>query len=152
MNMPTVSSLAPEDGMYYSWDAGCIHFIALNSESSLDTPEISPAQVEWLTADLEAYTARKSAGAALRMVDPAVCSYDAPSFAVVYMHRPLYCSVGGKEGSQRCTKEGTYLQGLIESVLQQYGVDLVFAGHVHAYERMVSSTPSVAPSRGNSIK
>ena len=31
-------------GMYYSWDLGPVHFVAMNSESALDTPRFDPAQ------------------------------------------------------------------------------------------------------------
>lgn len=97
--MPTFASQAPTDGMYYSWDAGCIHFVALNSESPLDTPQITTDQVQWLQDDLEAYSARKAAGQAAREADPAMCSYDAPSFAVVYMQSVRRTRGGGGEDS-----------------------------------------------------
>jgi hypothetical protein len=120
-----------------SWDAGCIHFVALNTESPIDTAYVSSAQVAWLEADLAAFATRRAAGRramldADEVDDDAACTYTAPTFLIVYMHRPMYCSAGGKEGGTRCGKEADYLKGLVEDLFQKYAVDIVFAGHVHS--------------------
>ena len=44
-------------------------------------------------------------------------------------HVPLYCSNSGH------WMEGELLRQSMEPLLYQYGVDLIIAGHVHAYER-----------------
>jgi len=48
---------------------------------------------------------------------------------VVYFHHPLYSS-GGRHGSE------TDLRMLLEPLFITYGVDIVFAGHEHFYERI----------------
>lgn len=141
MAMPAVQSNATLEGaLYHSWDAGCIHFVALNSEDPQESVDVEADQVAWLASDLAAFQQRRLAGKAKReaagAVDDGTCSFDAPSFLIVYIHRPLYCSVSGAEGLQRCTTEGAYLRSKLESLFLQYKVDLVYCGHVHAYERM----------------
>ena len=133
--MPTASSGAPSDAHFYSWDAGCIHFVALHSESWFNTPEITPLQVAWLARDLASYSQRKAEAIQRGLAGGVECSADAPSFLIVYMHRPMYCGTGGSQGDKRCLKEGAYLRQQVESLLQQHKADVVFAGHVHAYER-----------------
>ena len=136
--MPAAASNATvNDAKYYSWDAGCIHFVSLSSESVLNGPEIDEAQIEWLKADLAAFAPRRAAAMAQRAANPfgpaaAQCTLDAPSFLVVYMHRPMYCSTAGKQGEQRCGQQAPFLRSLVEDVFVQFGVDLVYSGHVHA--------------------
>ena len=38
--------------MYYSWEYGNIHFLAMNSESAVDTPEFKRTMLDWFDADL----------------------------------------------------------------------------------------------------
>lgn len=121
--------------MYYSWDAGCIHFVSVNSESPLDLPQVDPQQIAWLTSDLEAFSVRRAAGRARIVLegDDGSCSYSAPTFLVVYMHRPMYCNLGGhQDGVVICGEEGSYLRGLMEELFVSNGVDIVIMGHVHA--------------------
>lgn len=40
------------DNMYYSYDIGHTHFVAMNSESPIDTPQFSDAEMAWLDEDL----------------------------------------------------------------------------------------------------
>ena len=46
------------------------------------------------------------------------------------MHAPWYNSNHAHYG------EGEPMREAMEGLFYQYGVDVVFAGHVHAYERM----------------
>jgi len=48
---------------------------------------------------------------------------------VAFFHHPLYSS-GGRHGSE------TDLRALVEPLFIRYGVDVVFAGHEHFYERI----------------
>jgi len=156
-SMPNVASGAQSDAMYYSWDVGCTHFISLNTESIIDTPYMDQRQIEWLEMDLKKFAERREAGKKWRQImndalyddadghassssaSSSSCSYFAPSFLVVYMHRPMYCSNSGGHG-KRCTQDGVYFRSLIEPLLVQFDVDLVVCGHNHNYER---STPVV---------
>ena len=153
MAMPAVQSNATLEGaLYHSWDAGCIHFVALNSEDPQESVDVEPDQIAWLQADLAQFQARRLAGKAKRAasgeVNDGTCSFNAPTFLIVYIHRPLYCSVAGAEGLQRCTTEGAYLRSKLEALFLEYKVDLVYCGHVHAYERMSGIVNGVSDPAG----
>lgn len=51
------------------------------------------------------------------------------AWKICYFHHPLYTS-GGAHGS------ATDLRGLLEPLFVKYGVNVVFAGHDHVYERV----------------
>ena len=74
----------------------------------LDSTYMAPAQVEWLKKELEGSNAE---------------------WKIAYMHHPIYSS-GERHGSEMD------LRALIEPLFLQNGVDVVFAGHEHFYERM----------------
>jgi len=74
----------------------------------LDSTYMTPQQIEWLEDEL------RESGA---------------KWKIPYMHHPIYSS-GERHGSERD------LQVLIEPLFVQHGVDVVFAGHEHFYERL----------------
>jgi 3',5'-cyclic AMP phosphodiesterase CpdA len=74
----------------------------------LDSTYMAPAQVEWLKKELEGSKAK---------------------WKISYMHHPIYSS-GERHGSEMD------LRALIEPLLLEHGVDVVFAGHEHFYERL----------------
>jgi predicted phosphodiesterase len=74
----------------------------------LDSTYMAPPQVEWLKKELEGSNAE---------------------WKIAYMHHPIYSS-GERHGSE------VDLRALIEPLLLQNGVDVVFAGHEHFYERL----------------
>ena len=94
-------------GRYYSFDWGNAHFVALNCELYHEDSSGNPEeQKAWLERDLrETHQPWK----------------------IVYFHRPIYSS--SKHGSDERIRED------LEPVLIRQGVDLVFSGHDHAYER-----------------
>jgi 3',5'-cyclic AMP phosphodiesterase CpdA len=69
---------------------------------------MDPAQVEWLKKELADSKAE---------------------WKIVFCHHPLYSS-GSTHGSE------TDLRALVEPLFVKYGVNLVFAGHEHFYERI----------------
>ncbi|ABS28017.1 metallophosphoesterase family protein [Anaeromyxobacter sp. Fw109-5] len=95
-----------DDEAYFSFDYGNTHLVVLYSESG----SAGDAQEQWLEADL----ARAAANPAVR-------------WTVVTFHRPPYSS--GSHGSD------TGLRDRWGPVFERYGVDLVFNGHDHHYER-----------------
>jgi hypothetical protein len=74
----------------------------------LDSNYMEPKQVAWLEKQLSSSRAR---------------------WKIAYCHHPLYSS-GSTHGSE------TDLRALVEPLFVKYGVNLVFAGHEHFYERI----------------
>jgi predicted phosphodiesterase len=74
----------------------------------LDSTYITPDQIKWLAGVLEQSDAK---------------------WKIPYFHHPIYSS-GEKHGSE------LDLQVLIEPLFVQHGVDVVFSGHEHFYERL----------------
>jgi len=100
----------PEKEEYYSFNYGAIHFSMLHS-CIPDYGGTFDEEIDWLINDLEIHE-----------------NYD---WKVVAMHRPAFSS------SQR-NAQGDYddLKSLFVPIFEQYGVDLVFSGHDHFYERL----------------
>lgn len=94
--------------LYYSWRVGGVHFIMLNSYSDYSN---SSAQYAWLAQEITTID---------RSVTP---------FVIAVLHAPWYNSNTAHQG------EGEAMRQSMEGLIFQAGVDLVFAGHVHAYER-----------------
>ena len=94
---------------YYSFDYGNIHFICLNSHDLDRKP--SGAMAKWLKSDLEATKA---------------------DFLIAFFHHPPYTM-----GSHNSDIEWrpTEMREHIMPILESGGVDLVFNGHSHIYER-----------------
>lgn len=98
---------------YYSFDYGTIHFVCLDSEK---TPrQKSGAMARWLKNDLSATK---------------------QEWVVVYFHHPPYSK--GSHDSDNARDSGGRLRDMRENfvpILEDYGVDIVYCGHSHAYER-----------------
>jgi predicted MPP superfamily phosphohydrolase len=74
----------------------------------LDTNQMDPKQLAWIEAALKQSTDR---------------------WKICYFHHPLY-SDGGRHGSD------VALRVALEPLLVKYGVNVVFSGHDHIYERI----------------
>lgn len=112
--LPTPQPGSPDGTMYYSYEAGGVHFVLLSSYSP-----ISPGspQYDWLVNDLASVD---------RKTTP---------WLVAALHAPWYNSNSHHQGEG----EPAQFQTHAEPLLYNAGVDLVFSGHVHAYERSVPS-------------
>ncbi|KAL5781496.1 hypothetical protein ACOSP7_006525 [Xanthoceras sorbifolium] len=97
------------NNFYYSFDAGGIHFIMLGAYVDYNS---TGAQYAWLKEDL-------------RQIDRTVTPW-----LIAAWHSPWYNSYSSHYQEFECMRQG------MEALLYQYGVDIVFSGHVHAYERM----------------
>jgi hypothetical protein len=95
---------------FYSFDYANVHFICLNSERNGATTPGSP-MMTWLEADLAATL---------------------QDWIVAYWHQPPYSK--GSHDSDR-TGRMIEMRELVVPVLEDGGVDLVFTGHSHDYER-----------------
>ncbi len=89
----------------YSFEYGGVHWTVLDSNAYADWE--SPVLKAWLEADLQA--AQRA------------------TWRVMALHHPLF-------QSSRSHFEDQWMRPL-SPILEQYGVDLVFAGHVHNYQR-----------------
>lgn len=104
---------------YYSYEVGPVHYVHLNSYEDQLPGEANTwsttdsLQYKWLEADLVTVDRKKT------------------PWIVAQLHAPWY-------NSNTCHHndiEETALRKLMQGLFQKYKVDMLFAGHVHAYER-----------------
>ncbi|MFN8626002.1 MAG: metallophosphoesterase family protein [Candidatus Binatia bacterium] len=106
-------SLPPPEN-YYSFDYGNTHFIVLDSYANVkgvaDFGVIGKdsAEYRWLVNDLKSSKAK---------------------WKIVTLHHPIY------DSSFQSDPGSLQLRQLLSPLFEQYGVDLVFNGHDHLYER-----------------
>eukprot|EP00249_Psilotum_nudum_P022572 c28570_g1_i1 orf=365-2203(-) len=98
-----------KSSLYYSFDAGGIHFIMLGGYVDYNRTGL---QYAWLEQDLA-------------KVDRSITPW-----LIAVWHPPWYNSYSSHYREAECMR----LE--MEDLLYDNGVDIVFAGHVHAYERM----------------
>jgi len=99
--------------LYGSFDAGTIHFIALDTEEKGQVGMISGLQLAWLKKDLEA---NKNADGIF-----------------VFLHRPLFSAENPGGTAFKDTANRDVLHGLF----RHYKVKTVFAGHEHLFDDRV---------------
>ena len=95
--------------LWYSYETGPAHVVMLCSYAA---SHAGSSQYAWLQRDLAS-------------VDRAVTPW-----LIVVMHTPFYTS-----NAHHPMSEGAAMRAAIEPLLLGASVDLVFSGHVHAYER-----------------
>jgi acid phosphatase type 7 len=97
---------------YFAFTYGCLRFIGIDSESSRQGDSVAVAeQNTWLESELAAAAA-----------DPEI------SVIAVGMHRPMYTL-------SRYWVSNAADRDIRHQLFVQYGVSLVFAGHMHGHER-----------------
>jgi hypothetical protein len=109
----TIDEGGSGDNMFYSWNAGPIHFLSCDSETMIDTANFSPKQLEWMVKDL-------------KRVNRKLTPWVAANF-----HRPMYC----QDNDSTCGRQSTVLKTEAERIFFDNEVNAVISGHVHAYER-----------------
>lgn len=101
---------------YYSFDYGNVHVISLDSQVSTRDAATMEAMLEWLTADLQANIA---------------------DWTIVIFHHPPYTK-GSHDSDSTAGGVDQPIFDMREKftpVFEAHGVDLVYGGHSHSYER-----------------
>ncbi|KAH0453779.1 hypothetical protein IEQ34_018103 [Dendrobium chrysotoxum] len=108
-HMPFEQSASPSN-LFYSFDAagGQVHVLMLGSYADF---EVGSEQYRWLKADLAKVDRERTA------------------WVIGVLHAPWYNTNEAHQG------EGEGMRKAMEEVIYDGRVDVVFAGHVHAYER-----------------
>lgn len=99
--------------IYYSFDYGDIHFVALNSEAYKPKHLKNSAMVNWLEKDLK---------------------QNSKKWLIVFFHQPPY-SKGSHNSENPFTSRMKAMREVINPIIEKYGADLVLTGHSHVYER-----------------
>ncbi|XP_059667461.1 probable purple acid phosphatase 20 isoform X2 [Cornus florida] len=99
-----------DSNLYYSFEVAGVHVIMLGSYTDFDP---SSGQYQWLQADLGKVDRKRT------------------PWLVVIVHAPWYNSNTAHQGEH----ESDDMKAAMEGLLYGARVDVVFAGHVHAYER-----------------
>ena len=102
---------------YYSYNIGNMHFVSFNLDLVIESPKLKQPMLDWLEQDLQKANQTR----------------DKQPWIIAYTHRPFYCSFGNDPD---CNKNHIRFSEF-EDLLVKYNVDLVAAGHVHFYERML---------------
>ncbi|XP_043697690.1 purple acid phosphatase 22-like [Telopea speciosissima] len=105
--MPFIES-GSTSNLYYSFDVAGVHIVMLGSYANY---AVGSEQYKWLQADLAKVD---------RKITP---------WLVVILHAPWYNTNTAHQG------EGERMRKAMEGLLYKARVDIVFVGHVHAYER-----------------
>ncbi|KAK4281641.1 hypothetical protein QN277_013109 [Acacia crassicarpa] len=99
-----------DSNLYYSFDVAGVHVIMLGSYTDFDSDS---AQYKWLVGDLQKVDRNKT------------------PWLLVLLHAPWYNSNTAHQNEPQSYD----MKASMEDLLYQARVDVVFAGHVHAYER-----------------
>ncbi|MDE0755806.1 MAG: metallophosphoesterase family protein [Woeseiaceae bacterium] len=106
---------------YYSLDYGNTHIVSLDSQISARDADARAAMLDWVTADLSANT---------------------QDWTVVIFHHPPYSKGShGSDTTDPAIASLKYDQPMVDMrveftpVFEDHGVDLVYSGHSHSYER-----------------
>ncbi|XP_042484386.1 purple acid phosphatase 22-like [Macadamia integrifolia] len=105
--MPFVES-GSTSNLYYSFDVAGVHIVMLGSYAAYAT---GSDQYKWLQVDLAKVDRKRT------------------PWLVVILHAPWYNTNTAHQG------EGERMRKAMEPLLYKARVDIVFVGHVHAYER-----------------
>lgn len=97
---------------YYSADYGNLHIVSLDSQLSTQNPQQMSAMHDWLVEDLS--TTRQP-------------------WTVVIFHHPPYSK--GENHNSDLEQREIDMRQVFAPVFEDYGVDVVYSGHSHSYER-----------------
>ncbi|XP_033101535.1 acid phosphatase type 7-like isoform X2 [Anneissia japonica] len=115
-SMPNTDWPIPLNKMWYSFNMGKVHFVIYSTEVFFTSGPVDE-QYQWLQADLTQANQNR----------------DKQPWVIALGHRPMYCS--NTDGDD-CTREFSDVRLGLEDLFHSYGVDVVFQGHEHSYERL----------------
>ncbi|MEK9823070.1 MAG: metallophosphoesterase family protein [Gammaproteobacteria bacterium] len=98
---------------YYSSDLGNVHIISLDSQLSNSDDDLRGAMKDWLAADLQASADQ--------------------DWKIVIFHHPPYSK--GENHDSDLEQREIDMRTTFAPVFEAYGVDVVYSGHSHSYER-----------------
>lgn len=107
--------------LYYSFEVAGVHVVVLGSYVDFGSDS---DQYRWLEADLGKVDRKRT------------------PWLVAMLHAPWYNTNSAHQGEH----EADGMRDSMEDMLYKARVDIVLAGHVHAYERFVSSLDTPRPS------
>ncbi len=109
-DLPSENVTQQDQGRYYSFDWGDVHFISLDSNESLSQAASGRGEMlRWLERDLAGTN---------------------KFWRIAFFHHPPYAF-----GPNSRDSEAARARSLIVPILDRYGVPLVLNGHEHSYQR-----------------
>lgn len=109
-DVPTETVPTADQGRYYSFDWGDVHFVSLDTNEPLrEAAAGRGAMLRWLEQDLAA--TRKF-------------------WRIVFFHHPPYAF-----GPNSTDRESAFVRQHIVPILEKFAVPLVLSGHEHSYQR-----------------
>jgi 3',5'-cyclic AMP phosphodiesterase CpdA len=104
----------PGNELYYSFTAGNSLFIVLDSHLNGQEKRIMGEQLQWLEGVLANSTQRHK---------------------FVFLHHPLYTDLGKGHHAHDSIDKYPAMRDRLAALFAKFGVDAVFSGHEHYYER-----------------
>jgi len=109
---PSEGIPSPDIGRYYSFDWGNVHFVSLDAHLALERAvNANGPMLRWLDYDLR--TTRQY-------------------WRVVFFHYPPYAT-----GQNTNDVHSQWVRQYVVPIMERHGVQLVFSGHEHSYQRSV---------------
>jgi hypothetical protein len=124
-SVPTEGVPAVDRGRYYSYDWGNVHFVSIDAHQALDRAvNNNGPMLRWLDNDLRSTR---------------------QFWRIVYFHYPPYAT-----GSNTGDVQSQWVRQYMVPIFETHGVQLVFSGHEHSYQRTVPvrKSTTVAPGVG----
>jgi len=115
---------AEDEGQYYSFDWGNVHFISLNS-NLMEYASAADRMLQWLERDL---------------------STQKNFWKVVYFHHTPYPT-----GHHASDPVSALMRVKVVPVLERHGVQVVFSGHEHSYQRTFPLRDAVPVETGGTV-
>ena len=125
-SVPSATVPEMDRGKYYSFDWSNVHFVSLDSNVSLDRAATGEGgMLKWLEEDLR--TTSKF-------------------WRVAFFHHPPYGT-----GPTQTNLQSALVRDLVVPILERHGVQAVFSGHEHSYQRTLPIRERGSEHRRNGV-